>query len=96
MASKHLGLVKAAGGQISLHSMHGRHLMRAALLDTHLLPDAGALHSSSMSVGGEQSLYSRYGNFLTKTAMLGTGQTLFRSIEGEVPVRSPLGEVCQP
>lgn len=96
MASKHLSLLKAAAGQISLHSMHGRHLMRAALLDTHLLPDEAALRSSVMSIGGEQSLHSPYGRFLVRTASLVTDTGEFRRVEGELSLRTPLGTFVQP
>jgi len=96
MASKHLSLLKAAGGEISLHSPLGRHYMRAALLDTHLLPDAAALHSSAMSVGGQQSLHSKVGRFITRTAALGTDTGEFRTVDGEQSLRSALGAFYTP
>jgi hypothetical protein len=90
MASKHLGLLKAAGGQISLHSMHGRFLMKAAPLDVPHFGVTG-LRSSLNSIGGEVSLHSSYGSFLLLLPKGGTAGVVPNSIGGEVSLESPLG-----
>lgn len=93
MASKHLSLLKAAGGQISLHSMHGRFLMKVAVLDVpHMFVNGP--HSSLMSIGGEVSLHGSYGRYLQKVARLDTDTPKAvapNEIGGEVQVQSPLG-----
>lgn len=90
MASKHLGLLKAAAGQISLHSMHGRALMKAAPLDVPHFAVSG-LRSSLVSMGGEQSLHSAYGSFLLLLPKGGTAGVTPNSIGGEVSLNSPWG-----
>lgn len=94
MASKALGLLKAAAGQISLHSMQGRHLMRMAPLDVpHFFVNGP--RSSLNSIGGEVSLHGSYGRYLQRVANLDTGAsktTAPNEIGGEVSLESPLGQ----
>lgn len=90
MASKHLGLLKAAAGQISLHSMHGRFLMKVAPADSE--PFINGALSSLMSIGGEVSLHGSYGRYLQRLARLDERPgTAPNEIGGEVQVQSPLG-----
>lgn len=93
MASKHLGLLKAAAGQISLHSMHGRHLMRMAPQDVpHFFVNGP--QSSLMSIGGEVSLHGQYGRYLQRVARFDVAAaktTAPNEIGSEVQVQSPLG-----
>jgi len=93
MASKHMGLLRAAGGQISLHSMHGRFLQKVVFLDVpHFF--ANGPQSSLMSIGGEVSLHGSYGRRLQRVAGLQTDTAKAvapNEIGGEVSLHSPHG-----
>jgi len=93
MASRHWGLLKAAGGQISLHSQTGRFLQKVAFLDVpHMFVNGP--RSLLMSVAGEQSLHSQVGRHLQKIANLDTDTpkpVAPNEIGGELQVQSPYG-----
>lgn len=88
MANKPLSMLRAAGGQISLHSSLGRHFMRTSMVAL----DSTALPSSAKSVAGEQSLHSRFGRFILRRATAIGGIAEFNSVGGEVALRTPLGK----